>query len=786
MRKIFLLLFTLFILGCSSVDSLEKASQNIEVLSRRVESLYKKLIEKYPQNTQLRLSFAKFYYKRRDFLQVERILRNLDAEEAKILLAKSYAKSGNYTSSLEIFEELKDIKEDEALYLYGLSCEKKNLFSKAKDIYKRVHTSPYLELAKQRLSALKFKFQEELPPSLREIIENSPTIEDFPNASSVILFCKEETKITKDNKQEYLIHAMVKILNDKGRVEWGEVEIGYDSTYERVELEFARTITPEKKIIYVGKENIRDVSRYLNFPLYSNSRAFIISMPEVLKGSIIEYKVKIYKSKLINKKDFSLIYRLKESQPILDAEFRVSVPQGRKVFLKVLNKDYLPSHIDCKPRVIIKNGFCNYIFKFKNIPQLLPESNMVPYSFVNPAVVISSFSNWGQFYNWWRALYKDKIALTEEMREFLTELTKGVSSDYEKAKRIYDFCAEKIRYVAVEYGEAGFEPHRASEVFLNKYGDCKDQAILLVAFLRGAGFKAWPVLIPTKEAYNLEEELTASYFNHAIALVRIGEDLIFMDPTSSTTSFGDLPPPDQNRKVLVFFKDTYKILSTPLIRENLLKIKMQIDINKEEVARVRREVASKGFYASSQRFYLKHTPPQLIKDHIQERMKQFSSLSKLLTFQVKNVEILSKREPLLRYEFLAYNLLSKVRNLRILPFLGEEFLEPSWVNKEKRDYPLYLGSPYRAEVEVHLNLPSNLEVEYLPKDLEINSDLLSFSLSYQEKNGGLIFREIFVINKEIVSQEEYIKFKELIEKILHNFKQQIILKKKDEKKGQET
>ncbi|MCD6539702.1 MAG: DUF3857 domain-containing protein [Candidatus Omnitrophica bacterium] len=783
MKKIFLLVVSLFILGCSPEDSLERASQNVDILSKRIEDSYKKLLEKHSEDVKIRLSFAKFYYQRNEFSKVRDILKGVDNFEGKVLLAKSYAQQGDYTSSLEIFEELEEesLKDPQALYLYALSCEKKNLFSKAKKLYQEITSSPYLKLAQRRLSKLKLKFQDELPPSLREIVEDSPTSLDFPDASSVILLCKEKVKITPDNKQETTFHLMVKVLTDKGRQDWGEVEINYDSTYERVELDFARTITPDKKIIYVGRENIRDVSKYLNFPLYSNSRAFIISMPEVLRESIIEYKVKIYRSKLLNKKDFSIIYRLAGEEPIMKAEFILSFPVNRKINWEVLNKEYLPSHISFEPRKVIKGGFLNYIFEFKNIPQLTPESNMVPYSFVNPAGVFSSFSNWEEFYNWWKALYEDKLALNKEMRDFLKDLIKTANSDYEKARRIYEFCAEKIRYVAVEYGEAGFEPHQAKEVFINKYGDCKDQAILLVAFLRGSGLKAYPVLIPTKSAYNLKEDLPASYFNHAIACVKIGEDLIFMDPTSSTTSFGDLPPQDQNRKALVFFEDDYKICSTPLLKDNSLGIKITINIDREEIAKIKREVTSKGFFSSFQRYYLKNTPPQLIRDNIQERVKKFASLSELLEFDIKNTDSLSEGEPLLEYEFLAYNLLSKVKELRILPFLGEEVFEPSWINREERSYPLYLGSPYKMKIEAEIHLPPNLELEYLPQDLEINSELLNFSLSYRKNSGSIIFKELLVVDKEIVYPSEYLEFKKIVEEVLYNLKQQVILKKKDEK-----
>jgi len=760
----------------SSLGKLEMISGEIETLTSSVESLYGRLIEKYPDNEQIQLSLGRFYYKRKDFVKARDILSKLTSKESRILLAKTYTNLADYTSSIDTFERLDDIEDDEALYLYGLSLEKKNLFPEAKDVYKKIKRPPYLGRARERLEAFKVKFEQSLPPYLEKILSSAPVREDFPNASSVVLLCDEKIRITKDNKSQTYIHVIVKVLNEKGRDEWGEVEVGYDSTYEKVQLEFARTISPSREIINAGKENIRDVSRYLNFPLYSNARAFIVSMPEVLKGSIIEYKVVITKNKLINKKDFSLIYRLLESQPILDCRFTLEVPKERDVFFRRINDEYIPSHITFKPVKSIKGDFCRYSLEFKNLPQFIPESNMVPTSFVNPALVISSFSDWSQFYKWWRDLYKDKISLDKDLKDFLNDLIEDADSEYEKAKKIYEFCAEKIRYVAIEYGDAGFEPHSTSKVFLNKYGDCKDQAILLVSLLRGSGIDAYPVLIPTKSAYNLEEERAASYFNHAIACARIDGDLVFMDPTASVTSFGDLPPPDQNRKVMVFFDNGYKILKTPLIKENFLYKKMNIELNEDEISKIQREVLSGGVFASSQRYYLRYTPPQLIEDDLQEKMRNISSLSKLEGFTTENADVLDK-DPVLKYNFVAYNLLSKVQDLRILPVLGEEIVQASWINKQERTYPLYFSSPHRVEIEVKISLPKNLKVRYLPEDLEIESQWLDFHLTYEENDDGLIFREVMLTKKEIVKESDYSELKKLIEDILHNLKQQIILKK---------
>ena len=91
------------------------------------------------------------------------------------------------------------------------------------------------------------------------------------------------------------------------------------------------------------------------------------------------------------------------------------------------------------------------------------------------------------------SLVVDKVKIDKAIEEKTQELIKDKNTQEEKAKAIYHWVASKIRYVGVEYGEAGFEPHYATEIFKNKYGDCKDQSMLLISMLRYAGISAYPV-----------------------------------------------------------------------------------------------------------------------------------------------------------------------------------------------------------------------------------------------------------------------------------------------------
>ncbi len=776
--RIFFVVFILFLPGCFSRDhSAKTLAQQTNILYAQAEKAYQKAILSAPGDPSLKIECADFYYSNRDYQKIKPLLAGIKDNTALMLLGKTLARLNDFTGALEIFEKVEKFSDPEALYLYGVTLEEKNLFGKALEVYKTVGSDPYQALARERIQGIKATLaQEELPSSLKKVITAAPASESVPDASAVVLFSDEFIQVSEENTMLSTVHAAVKIVKEKGKEEWGEIALEYDSTYERVELEFARTITPEGRVVYAGKENIRDVSKYLNFPLYSNVRVRIISMPEVSKNCVVEYRARFYRSSLVNGKDFSLIYNVQENYPVQKASLKLEVPETKPVSFKIIHPEYLPEHMTLEPKKSIQNGKLCFTWEMENIPQFLPEAEMVASSLVNPALVISTFTSWDEIFQWWNALISEKLTLTPMMKVKVKELIAGIENERDRARKIYEFCAQQIRYVAVEYGKGGYEPHTAEDVFLNKYGDCKDQAILLVALLKSVGIEAYPVLIPTEEAYNLVEDFPCLYFNHAIACVKIKDSFIFMDPTASTVSFGDLPLADQGRSVLICTKEKPLIVNTPVLSQNSLSIHTDIAMKHDETARVTRTIESSGFYSAIRRLYLQHTPITLVEEDLQEKMRTLSSVATMKEFKIRGEEALTE-SPFIRYVFDASALLSKVKGLRVLPLLSENVLDASYLSKDDRKYPVSLKGLYTMRISADVHLPGNLKVKYLPDFVDIVSPWVSLKIFYTHKESMVQFLQVMTIHRREVTRGEYPQFKNVVERILDSLKQQIILEK---------
>jgi len=777
-KKINLFLFIFLIFGCSKSPSLDKADHFSRLAKDYYEKAvreYQRLIDKGKQNEEVYFKLGKLYFEHGEYPLAIEAFKKIKTTEAKKYLAISYYKLADFTSALKIFDELGALEDDFYLYYYALCCEALNLYPQAKSIYNRIKSQPYLNLAKQNLEKIEYSFKE-VEEDLKRFFDKKFSKEFYPEASVLFLLVDENVELQGENFSIYTGHFIIKILDERGKENFSEVVINYDSTYEKPFLEFARTIKEDGSSVYVGKKHIRDVSRYLDFPLYSNARSLILSMPEITVGSIIEYKFKIFKNQLIDKKHFSLSYSLQEDEPILEANFSVSVPLDTNLNIKILNDIYNPLGKDLSPSILKEKDRIKYIWHFENIPQIISEPNMPPYTEINPLIIASTFSSWNQIYNWWWRLAKDKIKVTAPIKEMVEKLVKDAKTDEEKARLIYEFCARNIRYVAVAYGQAGYEPHQAEEIFLNKYGDCKDQSILLVTMLRQAGLKAYPVLIGTRDYFNLYPDFPSVLFNHCIAMVELEGKSIFLDPTCSTCSFGDLPLDDQERKVLVFKDEGFEIKETPSFSHlhNKIKHSLKINLKADGKLEAEKEVVSSGLFNQVQRAWFLYTQPEMIRQILEEKIQEICIGGKLEGYSVENLEDFRK-SVILRYKFKGPFNWVNMDNLRIIPQLAD--LAIDLVAKEKRNYPLEFDLLITEEREIIFELPEGFRVEYLPKDIHMDSKWMEFFVEYRTQGRNIYFKQTKIIKERKIELKDYHLFREFYQELLKRINQRIVLKK---------
>jgi hypothetical protein len=199
-----------------------------------------------------------------------------------------------------------------------------------------------------------------------------------------------------------------------------------------------------------------------------------------------------------------------------------------------------------------------------NLPAIPIEHAMPPWqkiagrlslSLVKPGEAVKQALTWSDVGAWYTDLTRGRTDATPEMKQKAAELVNAKSSQLEKIHALARFVQNDVRYVAIELGIGGYQPHSAAEVFVHRYGDCKDKVTLLASLLHEIGIESYYVLINTVRGAVSENTAPNLGFNHAILAIKLPENMndpsllavaqrpnhgriLFFDPTDSYTTLG--------------------------------------------------------------------------------------------------------------------------------------------------------------------------------------------------------------------------------------------------------
>ncbi|WP_302138690.1 transglutaminase domain-containing protein, partial [uncultured Parabacteroides sp.] len=117
-----------------------------------------------------------------------------------------------------------------------------------------------------------------------------------------------------------------------------------------------------------------------------------------------------------------------------------------------------------------------------------------------------------------------------EAQKKVDELIRGKKTEMEKIAVLTHWVADNIRYSGISMGKGeGYTLHNLTMNYTDRCGVCKDIAGTLVAFLRMAGFEAYPAMTM---AGSRVESIPADHFNHCVAVVKLSSGTYMpLDPT---------------------------------------------------------------------------------------------------------------------------------------------------------------------------------------------------------------------------------------------------------------
>src|SRR5262249_3666161 len=155
-----------------------------------------------------------------------------------------------------------------------------------------------------------------------------------------------------------------------------------------------------------------------------------------------------------------------------------------------------------------------------------------------------------------------RVMPSPEIRAKAVELTRNAVDEAAKIQAIYKYVSTGIHYIGVDFGIGRYQPHFATEVLSNQYGDCKDKHTLLASLLAAAGVSAFPALINSSHVVDADVP-APSQFDHVITAIPQGNQFLWLDSTLEVAPLGFLFPQLRDKQTLLVHPEKPGFLKTP-------------------------------------------------------------------------------------------------------------------------------------------------------------------------------------------------------------------------------
>lgn len=606
----------------------------------------------------------------------------------------------------------------------------------------------------------------------QDVFEKSKlcTIETYPNSDEVLVDDYIKVTYNSDGTGETWDDTIFKVLTDKGREDYKILSFNYTLPYSQVEIKKLDVIKPDGRMISVdikanAREMVDDSQMYAN--IYNpNDKILRVTIPEIEIGDCVRYVTCETTYKAIIPDAWFDMELLESTSPVVHFRYEIIAPKDRPVM-----KRGIPDRIaNTVADFVIQDGDkIKYVWEAKSVPRIFEEPNMPPIQSVVQRVLASTINSWEDVSKWyWNLCLPHLNATTPEMDKTVKDLIKDKTNDMDKIKAIYYFVAQEVRYMGIttETDAPGFEPHDVSITFNNRYGVCRDKAALLVAMLKLAGYKAYPIMIMV--GAKLDKDVPLPFFNHAVSCVELPDGkMVFMDSTNESSK-DIFPAYLSDRSYLVAKPDGATLMTTPIIpaRENMVEIATEGTLSSDGLIDVESVIKFDGINDSLYRGHFAKLSNDERRTFFENILRKAIPNSQLFYYTITPENLFDMSSVLsIKMRFTEKKSIVSGDSMSALklPWIGGSIGIVNYIigttGLTERKYPLVTEVACGYSEKINLTLPDSFRTEGSPKVKEINSDTVSFTKDILVKGKNLTASSEFLINVVEFSPTQYLELK---------------------------
>jgi len=610
---------------------------------------------------------------------------------------------------------------------------------------------------------------------------------------AVLLYAEESITVQSAGSMRATVRRVYKILRPGGR-DYGDVAVGV-TPHRKVRALRGWCIPASGRDYQVKDKDAAEVSisGVAYSELISDLKERVIRIPAAEPGSVVGYEYEVEEQPLVLQ-DY---WAFQTEVPARETHYSLELPNGWTYLSKWIN------HPEVKATEAGNNHWQWTLSEVKEVrkEEYMPAARavaggMIVY-FLPPSGSANALTDWKQVGDWYRTLSADRLDPSPEMKQTVDGLTAKASTPLAKMQAIAQFVQRNLRYVAIELGIGGYQPHPAAEVLAHRYGDCKDKATLTIAMLREVGVEAYYVIINIHRGVVTANTPAYTYaFNHAIVAIRLPDSvqdaslmailqhpkygrLLFFDPTNELTPFGQVGGYLQASYGLLVTPDGGELVQVPTLPPAANTVQRTAKLTLDNTGTLRGEVSESriGDRARLERESLGEVTKE------SERIKPIEHVlaGSLSNFRLTSAKVVNEHNTELpfgfTYSFEAPNYAKSAGGLllvrpRVLGVKARSISKP----KQPRQYPFEFDAVALDTDNFDITLPSGYQVDDLPPAANADYSFGSYHSTTQVDGSTIHYHRTYEIKQLNVPVDQADQLKNFYQVIAGDERSMVVLK----------
>jgi hypothetical protein len=609
------------------------------------------------------------------------------------------------------------------------------------------------------------------------------------NTGAVVLLDDRLVIVGPDGRATERQRRVVKILRPQGR-EYGEIVASY-SKDEKLDYFHAWSIAPGGHQYTVKDQDVHDQALGQWGILYDDLRARTVMPPGADPGGVIAYEVERRVADYGTEEES---WHFQEDIPGVRWVLEMDLPPNWNHY------DAWLHHASVAPAEVAPN---HWRWELTDVPGIdLTDVPMAPSPLALAARMVVHYGarplpegdqRWTEIGNYYDTLAANRTEGPNEIAVKSREV--GGSGDFKaRIQGVAGFMQREIRYVGIEIGIGGLQPHPAADVFRYRYGDCKDKATLLITMLNAVGVRATWVLVDTHRGF-IDPVLPSIEGNHAIAAIEMpagysdpdlkavvtsrgGKRYLIFDPTDTYTPIGLLRFELQGSYGILVAGNDSQVIQLPTLApeadtlERTASFALSVDGTLQGTVT---ETRSGEAAIALRRLYFEEGEKEQ-HEAIERRLQNDLTSFTIDSSSAQNAREMNK-SMVLQYSFTANGYAQPAGDLLLLrPRVVGRNARP--YNDKPRTYPIDLGESGTWRDRVDVVLPSGYTVDDLPASVNLDVGFASYKSDVKTDGGVLHYSREYVVRQLDLAPEKSADVRKLMTVINADENSSAVLKKK--------